>query len=295
MKSTDFKAFQIENLCNYVPSFGRKDLYRICLVTGESRVYFADKSVNLSGTCLFFGNINTPYSWEIVSDNQIGYGCLFTEDFLKGAEYFDNVGSLSVFNIGNLPVYELKDETQIANVNFIFKRILEENGGDYAKRQEMIRSFICILVHEALKSRAVAGNTELAAHKTASQRISALFLRMLDTQFPVENIRRSIQLTKPTDFAGRLGVHPNYLNRVLKKETGKTILKIINERIITEARILLQHTDWSISEISHCLGFEYHSHFDGVFKKITGQSPSIYRETIFAKRFPGNGLNFQDK
>lgn len=280
MKSTDFKAFQIENLCNYVPSFGRKDLYRICLVTGESRVYFADKSVDLSGTCLFFGNINTPYSWEIVSDNQIGYGCLFTEDFLKGAEYFDNVGSLSVFNIGNIPVYELKDETQIANVNFIFKRILEENGGDYSKRQEMVRSFICILVHEALKSRAVVGNTELTAHVTASQRISALFLRLLDTQFPVENKRRSIQFTKPTDFAGQLGVHPNYLNRVLKKETGKTILKVINERIITEARILLQHTDWTISEISHCLGFEYHSHFDSVFKKITGLSPSVYRELV---------------
>ncbi|WAC13084.1 helix-turn-helix domain-containing protein [Dyadobacter pollutisoli] len=280
MKSNDFKAFQIESLCNYVPSFGRKDLYRICLVTGESRVYFADKCVNLSGTCLFFGNINTPYSWEIVSDTQNGYGCLFTEDFLKGAEYFDNIGSLSVFNIGNLPVYELQDQTQIANVNFIFKRILEENGGDYVKRQEMIRSFICILVHEALKSRAVAGYSERTAHKTASLRISTLFLRMLDTQFPVENKRKSIQFTKPTDFAGRLGVHPNYLNRMLKKETGKTILKIINERIITEARILLQHTDWSISEIAHCLGFEYHSHFDGLFKKITGLSPRIYREMV---------------
>ena len=280
MKSSEFKAFQIENLCSYIPSFGRKDLYRICLVTGESRVYFADQTVDMSGTSLFFGNINTPYSWKLLSEQQYGYSCVFTEDFLNGAEYFDNVGSLSVFNIGNTPVYELKDESQIANVEFIFKRILEESSGDYAKRKEMIGSFISILVHEALKSRAVTGKEKLPGHKKAAERISSQFLKLLDTQFPIENKKASIRLTTPSDFAGQLGVHPNYLNRVLKKETGKNILKIINERIITEAKILLQHTDWSIAEISNCLGFEYHSHFDGVFKKITGLSPTSYRETV---------------
>lgn len=280
MRSNDFKVFKIENLCNYVPSFGRKDLYRICLVTGKSRINFGDQSVDVTGTCLFFGNINTPYSWELLSEEQNGYSCLFTENFLKGAGYFDNVGALSIFNVGSNPVYELTDESQIVNVEFIFKRILEESSNDYEKRKEMIRSFVNILIHEALKLKVAGSKVELSGHKKASKRISSQFLKLLDTQFPVEDKNTSIRLTTVTDFAKRLAVHPGYLNRAFKKETGKTILKIINERIIMEAKILLQHTDWSISEISYSLGYEYPSYFDNVFKKITGLSPKSYRESV---------------
>jgi AraC-like DNA-binding protein len=105
-------------------------------------------------------------------------------------------------------------------------------------------------------------------------------LSLLDAQFPVESKNSSVQLKTVADFAGRLGVHANYLNRAVKRETGKTILKIINERIITEAKILLQHTDWSISEISYSLGFEYPSYFANVFKKLLGLNPKLYRERL---------------
>ena len=279
MERNEFKVFKIENVCSYTPSFGRQDLYRICLITGRSRIYFGDRCLEMSGTYLFLGNINTPYSWEVLSEDQNGYTCLFTEDFLKGAEYLDKVGSLSIFNVGAAPVYKLADEKQIATINFIFERILEENESDYVKRKELIRSFISILIHEALKS-VIVSQVESVNGKNASERISAQFLRLLDKQFPVENKSTSLQLTKSADFASQLGIHPNYLNRVFKKETGKTILKVINERIITEAKILLQHTDWSISDISNALSFEYHSNFDNVFKKITGMSPKSYRETF---------------
>nr|WP_314495614.1 hypothetical protein [uncultured Chryseobacterium sp.] len=88
MVSTDFKVFRIENLDTYAPSFGRKDLYRICLMEGKSTLNFGDKSININGTCLFFGNVNTPYSWKAESEHN-GYSCLFTDNFLKVAGYLD--------------------------------------------------------------------------------------------------------------------------------------------------------------------------------------------------------------
>lgn len=277
MNSTDFKAFKIENLDTYTPSFGRKDLYRICLVEGKSKVNFADKSISINGVYLFFGNINTPYSWEAES-KQNGYSCLFTENFLKGSGYFDDTALHSVFNIGNIPVYEVVGNQQKANIQFIFERILEESNGDYTKRKDMVRNFISILIHEALKLN-INGNNLIDKHKKASERISSQFLNLLDKQFPIEHKNHILSFKTATDFAQQLSVHPNYLNRLVKKETGKTILKIINERIVTEAKILLLHTDWSITEIAGTLGFEYTSYFDNVFKKTTGLSPKSFRKT----------------
>jgi len=278
MDANDFKAFKIENLDTYTPSFGRKDLYRICLVDGKSTVHFRDKSITINGTYLFFGNINTPYSWETESE-QNGYSCLFTENFLKVAGYLDNTELLSIFNIEKVPVYEVIGEKEKANIQFIFERILKESNGHYIKRKDMVRNFISILIHEALKLNSDENNLGNFNSKKASERISSKFLNLLNEQFPIEDKNRILSFKTANEFARQLSVHPNYLNRLVKKETGKTILKIINERIVTEAKILLLHTDWSITEIACTLGFEYTSYFDNVFKRTTGLSPKSFRKT----------------
>jgi AraC-like DNA-binding protein len=47
---------------------------------------------------------------------------------------------------------------------------------------------------------------------------------------------------------------------------------------LTEAKALLQHTDWNISEIASALGFEYPTYFNNFFKKLTGTNPKSLRE-----------------
>jgi AraC-like DNA-binding protein len=63
-------------------------------------------------------------------------------------------------------------------------------------------------------------------------------------------------LKSAKDYADRLSVHVNYLNKKLKESTGKTTTEIIAERIIQEAKILLKQTKWNVSEIAYSLGFE---------------------------------------
>ena len=72
-----------------------------------------------------------------------------------------------------------------------------------------------------------------------------------------------------------LNVHANHLNRAVKEVTGKPTTTHISERIISEAKALLQHTDWNIAEIAYALGFEYPTYFNNFFKKITGTNPKI--------------------
>jgi AraC-like DNA-binding protein len=64
---------------------------------------------------------------------------------------------------------------------------------------------------------------------------------------------------------------------MVKKHTGKTTRALIHERVITEAKTLLRHTDWNVSEIAYALGFEYPSHFNKYFRQATSLSPLDYR------------------
>ena len=114
-------------------------------------------------------------------------------------------------------------------------------------------------------------------YQDASQRISSLFLELLENQFPIDENFTKILFRSPADFANQLNVHVNHLNRVLKETTQKTTSQLIAERILQEAKILLKHSSWSVSEISFALGFTETTYFSHFFKKHAGLSPTKFR------------------
>ncbi|RYG04572.1 MAG: helix-turn-helix domain-containing protein, partial [Chitinophagaceae bacterium] len=48
--------------------------------------------------------------------------------------------------------------------------------------------------------------------------------------------------------------------------------------LASEAKALLRHTDWNISEISYALGFADQAQFNNFFKKQTNLNPSSFRQ-----------------
>jgi AraC family transcriptional activator of pobA len=81
-----------------------------------------------------------------------------------------------------------------------------------------------------------------------------------------------------TDYAAMQNLHENYLNTVIKTQTGKAIKTWIAEKMICEAQSLLKHTSLSNKEISYRLGFVESSHFSNYFKKYTNTTPLAYRQ-----------------
>ncbi|WP_421918395.1 helix-turn-helix domain-containing protein [Marinifilum sp.] len=79
------------------------------------------------------------------------------------------------------------------------------------------------------------------------------------------------------DFANQLGLSPNYLSDILKKETGRNGTDFIQYHIIEKAKNKLLGSSVSISEIAYDLGFEYPQYFSKMFKKKTGMTPGEYR------------------
>ena len=111
----------------------------------------------------------------------------------------------------------------------------------------------------------------------AAQRISNLFLELLERQFPIDENHKELNLRSASDFANQLNVHVNHLNRAVKETSEKATSQIIAERIVRESKILLKHSAWNVSEIAYALGFTETTHFNNFFKKHVSLSPLKFR------------------
>ena len=97
--------------------------------------------------------------------------------------------------------------------------------------------------------------------------------------FPVDSPDDPLTMTTANQYAQQLSVHVNHLNRVVKQHTEQTTTQHIAQRIVQEAWALLQHSDWSISEIAYSLGFDAPAYFTNFFKRKTGKNPLQARES----------------
>lgn len=273
LKLKGFNAFQIESDGNATRIYSRKDFYKICLTTGKSKIHYADRSFEVEGTVLFFGNPHIPYSWETISTTYIGYTVLFSEDFFSTSDRSESLQHSPLFKIGGTPILQI-NEQQREFLNTIFRKMIEEQQTDYAYKDDLIRNYINLIIHEALK---LQPSEHYDQHKNAASRITSVFLELLERQFPIETTDHPLQLRTAQDYAKNLNVHVNHLNRAVKEVTGKPTTAHISERIISEAKALLQHTDWNIADIAYALGFEYPTYFNNYFKRMTGTNPKSLR------------------
>jgi AraC family transcriptional activator of pobA len=276
LQDKGFKAYKVETHVNPVPFFGRRDYYKICLSTGKSLIDYSDRSVEVEGTTLFFGNPHVPYSSQILSERLTGWACLFTEEFLKVNERHGSLQESPLFKLGGSPVVSVNDLDK-KFLSTLFEKLIEEQQRDYVHKNDLVRSYIHLLIQEALKMNPL---DDLFKSKNAASRITFLFLDILEQQFLTERSNKTFKLRTAQDFAKHLSVHVNYLNRSVKGVKGKTTTTHIAERIITEAKVLLQHTDWPIADIAYTLGFDSPTYFNNFFKKTTGTIPKMFRGKV---------------
>lgn len=272
-----FNIFRLEDFAspNVKPiKYIRRNFYKIALIRGTNLYHYADKSLQISGTTLIFFNPRVPYTWEPLSDDgeRTGYSCIFTESFFPGG-VTAVLGRLPMFQIGGNPAYTLNKQ-QDKYVNSLFEKMKAEIDADYIYKYDLIRNYITEVAHYALKTQ--PSETQYQ-HPNANSRICAVFTELLERQFPIEDPAQRFALRSAKDFAQQMAVHVNHLNRAVRETTGRTTTDQIAERLLSEARVLLRHTDWNVSEIAYCLGFEEATHFNNFFKKHTSTTPTGYR------------------
>lgn len=70
-----------------------------------------------------------------------------------------------------------------------------------------------------------------------------------------------------------------YFCKMFKKATGLTFTDYLSRVRVEKAKTLLLNPHLRISEIAYDVGFQSLTHFNRMFRKIVGQSPTMYRES----------------
>jgi AraC-like DNA-binding protein len=251
--------------------YKKRDFYKVMLVVGSGTVHYADQIVRVNRQALSFSNPQIPYKWEHTDQIRGGFFCIFNRHFFH---QYGNLDQYAVFQPGGSHIFELNDE-QADTVTAVFQRMFREIESEYLHKYDVLRTLVFELIHFALKMQPSASIEKQPIN--AAQRISMLFMELLERQFPIDENHQAISLRSASDFARQLNVHVNHLNRAVKETTDKTTTQLVAERILQEAKILLKQSPWNVSDIAYALGFNELTHFNNFFKKHTQMSPLKFR------------------
>ena len=99
--------------------------------------------------------------------------------------------------------------------------------------------------------------------------------RFLESVFDTEGTPGSI-----ASYAEAIGISENYLSRLVKNTTGRSVGAWIDIVRIQRAKRMLSTTALSVIDIAAAVGMEDQSYFSRFFKKETGMTPSAFRKQM---------------
>ncbi|WP_316788634.1 helix-turn-helix domain-containing protein [Pedobacter frigoris] len=201
------------------------------------------------------------HKWNIKAGT-IGYQLMVERNFFeKFAPYF----RFSFTNYQNHPVIQLS-ESAFNLLYYEFDAIKNELKRDHSlvhlinARAAVIAAIVSREAEEVFTEfRVYQSNARLAA-----------FNVLIDEFFVHQKF--------VTYYADKLHISANYLNILCKKHLKISATQLIQQRVCTEAKRLLQSTGLSIKEIAFELGFVDQAYFSNFFKGQTGISPTEFRD-----------------
>lgn len=190
-----------------------------------------------------------------------GIVILFTEDFLVRNGFHERfINRLELFS-ENGTVDFLKITENREELSMLASRMQDvyRESGQYREDKfgAYLKLFLILCSEQKMKSETVPS-----------------------AEMPPEIVRKFKQLVeqnylewhKVSDYAEKLLISSNYLNEVIKKNTGRTAKEHIRNRLVAEARRLAHFTSLSSKEIGFRLGFNDPSHFAKFLKKFVSKS-----------------------
>lgn len=170
------------------------------------------------------------------------------------------------FQNNDLHVLPLK-ESYFIKINKIFELIqLTQEAGNYHEA-ELVRNYIFALVYEIdayHRQHIPEAPSPLKDHPLFTK-----FRHLLSSNYMHER--------KLDFYASHLHLTPKSLSAAIKKQTGRSAGKWIDDAIVLEAKVLLQNKTLTVSQISGMLNFSDQSVFGKFFRANTGMSPIEYR------------------
>jgi len=196
-----------------------------------------------------------------------GWLIMFGEElfkrFLSIHKHEDGQGLLDLYTPN--PYVDL-DGHLLKTIHFIVGQLQTELSAAKPNIQIMLHYVSLLLLH--------TNNAHHLQHPQAQSSLANLELfdklkRLIEHNFKQEHLASFYAKTLRTDI--------KKLNNICRTSTHMTVAELLQERLITESKILLQTSVRSVKEISYELGFNDPAFFGRFFKKSTGTTPAAFR------------------
>lgn len=276
----DLRYFIIQNrdifsVKDYI-SPHRREFYKIFHMTrGTGVLTLGLHRYEMEPNEIAFVHPDEIMSWQTTSEDTGGHFCLIHPDYFgQEAPHVLNLFRQYPNFATDKAVIQLTQEQSIA-INDHFEIMFREDRENNEDKKQAIFLQLQMLLLESQR----AGRNRAKVRAPESYGYIHRFLSLLESTFRIQERDSYAQLKTAAEFAEQLHVHPNYLNALVRKQTGKTLREHIQDRLLHEAKSLLVQTDWGINEISNGLGFSGQAAFTSFFKKKASVSPSEFRKT----------------
>lgn len=209
-------------------------------------------------------------------DNHKGYIITFTEEFFfQGKDdSADKMFKNEMFNLYGPPNVCTIGEADRKLFLSLIANIQEENGFNEEKiaHKEYLAHLLSLFCIE-LKRKGKWNQIPHHDYNNVEYDYFVKFLTCVNKNF------RTMHSVQEYSLETKIPIH--ILMKCVKQFADKSPLTFINDRIVTEAKVLLIRTNMKIQEIAMILGYENPSYFIKVFRKLTGVSPVQFRNSFF--------------
>lgn len=242
--------------------------YDITLITeGEGFFRIDDTNHHAKAMDVFFSFPNQLREWDTENLGN-GYALIFEEEFLLS--FFNDphfIHHISYFKKNRNSVMLSLSPVEFEDMNALIRQIKHEIAGYTIKNKHILRA----LLYQALMylDRAFTEQNNVSSTSDRNTYVEG-FLRLVYSDFQKKH---SVQY-----YAEKLYITPNYLNELVKKETGISAKQMIQNKLIAEAKKYLLYSNRTIVEISESLSFETPSYFIRFFRKYVGSTPLQFRK-----------------
>lgn len=204
-----------------------------------------------------------------------GYALCFHPDLIHGTNLGRNIKEYTFFSYEVNEALHLSERERIIFIDCLMKIQEELQHSIDRLSKRLISNNIELLLNYCLRFY----ERQFITRQDTNRDILTRFEALLDNYFTGDTASQK-GLPNVRYCASELCLSPNYFGDLIKKETGKTALEYIQNKIIGIAKEQLLYPANSICQIAYNLGFQYPQHFTRIFKKVTGITPNEYRNQI---------------
>ena len=250
----------------------RTSYYQLVLITdGNGKLGINTSEYNLEPKTCFAVAKNMVETFE-PEENISGVVLIFSEEYVyKNPEDSGYFNHFKLFDNYIEPcVINLSDKEYFHLLKLISGIKSELVVSDDFLKEDIVLNYLklALLSAERIKRKIINSHPEFSEDNS----FIVEFRNIIEEQF-----RSSKNVNY---YAGLLHITVQKLNKLTKNSLGKSPKKIIEERILLEAKRLLKHTDLSVKEISGLLGFNDPTNFNKFFKRYNNITPFKFRSSI---------------